>query len=377
MDFANQPWALRPGQGWKELPNSSVTDQSASAMFARSGFVVSLAAYPNGQTGEVSVTLRNHGNIKPGQLPVPPGTKPIYVGDSTAMYVSEVAAPAMAEAVRQLFLAQGWIAYGAAGDTAFYKQNAILVTATASVAPAQGGKTVIQYSSQLMSSDIPAPPAVEDLRYADMPPRLAFQTTADQQTIIDFYRKTLAATGWQSTLETTVEIDDKPTMIFRNPAKDMLTLAFYKNARGKMPVDLHFQSAAEIAELDRQIEEQAPALRAAAKAKGEKEAARLAEANKLLQVPVTLPADAKEVEQPSKDEIKFTVGKGKAKAAAEMLRAQFRGAGWKEDFATLDAMAGALSFSKEKAGLTLHYTDTGMLPSEISLSAMRAEFQRR
>ena len=28
-------------QGWKELPNSSVTDQSASAMFSRNGFVVS------------------------------------------------------------------------------------------------------------------------------------------------------------------------------------------------------------------------------------------------------------------------------------------------------------------------------------------------
>ena len=27
-------------QGWKELPNSSVTDQSASAMFSRDGFVV-------------------------------------------------------------------------------------------------------------------------------------------------------------------------------------------------------------------------------------------------------------------------------------------------------------------------------------------------
>lgn len=72
-----------------------------------------------------------------------------------------------------------------------------------------------------------------------------------------------------------------------------------------------------------------------------------------------------------------TVGKGKAKAAAEMLRAQFRDAGWKEDFASLEAMAGALSFSKEKASLTLNYTDTGLMPSEVSLSAMRAEVEQR
>ena len=35
-------------QGWKELPNSSVTDQSASAMFSRDGFVVSVSVIPYG-----------------------------------------------------------------------------------------------------------------------------------------------------------------------------------------------------------------------------------------------------------------------------------------------------------------------------------------
>src|SRR5215467_8446372 len=30
-------------KGWKELPNSSITDDSASAMFARDGFVIALS----------------------------------------------------------------------------------------------------------------------------------------------------------------------------------------------------------------------------------------------------------------------------------------------------------------------------------------------
>jgi hypothetical protein len=364
-------------QGWKELPNSSVTEQSASAMFARNGFIISLSVYANGQNGDLAMLLQNHGNIKPGQLPVPPDTKPVYVGDSTAMYVTEAAVPATAEACRKLFLAQGWIPYGGAGDSAYFKQNAILVNATVSVAPAQGGKTMIQYSNQLISSDIPAPPDVEDLRYIDEPPELTFETTADQNATIDFYRKNLAAAGWESTLDHTVEIDDKPTMIFRNPAKDMLTLTMSAISRGKLPVSVRFQSAAEIAELDRIIKEQAPAIRAAAEEKRAKEAAQLAEQNKPLpKVAVTLPPDAKDVEQ-TKDTIKFTVGKGKAQAAAEALRAQFREAGWKEDFASVTPMTGALSFSKEKQSLTLSYTDTGMMPSEISLSAMRAELERR
>ena len=364
-------------QGWKELPNSSVTEQSASAMFARSGFILSLSVFSSGKGGDLSVMLQNLGNVKPGQLPVPPGTKKVYVGDSTAMYATEAAVPATAEACRNLLVAQGWVPYGSAGDTVEYKQNAILVTATVSVAPAQDGKTMIQYSTQLISSDIPPPPNVEELRYVDTPPELTFDTAASQDAVVDFYRKTLAATGWQSTLDHTVPIDDLPTMIFRNPGKDMLTLSMAAGPRGKLHASVRFQSAAEIAELDRKIKEMAPALRAAAQEKEAKEAARLAEANKPPpKVSVTLPADAKDVDQ-TKDRIKFTVGKGKAQAAAEALRAQFREAGYKEDFATVTQMTGALSFSKEKQSLTLTYTDTGMSPPEINLSAIFAELEVR
>jgi hypothetical protein len=72
-------------QGWKELPNSSVTDQSASGMFSRSGFVVFVTVTPSGD-GSLQVRLLNQGNVKPCKLPVPPNAKPVYVGDSTATY---------------------------------------------------------------------------------------------------------------------------------------------------------------------------------------------------------------------------------------------------------------------------------------------------
>src|SRR5262245_11796750 len=38
-------------QGWKELPNSSVTAEYASAMFSRNGFVVYLSVTPHGDGG--------------------------------------------------------------------------------------------------------------------------------------------------------------------------------------------------------------------------------------------------------------------------------------------------------------------------------------
>jgi hypothetical protein len=364
-------------QGWKDLPNSSVTDQSASAMFSRNGFVVFVSVIPNGD-GSVQVRLQNQGNVKPGKLPVPPNAKPVYIGDSTAMYETQAAVAATTDACRGLFVAQGWVPYGTAGDTAMFKQNANLVTATVSSAPPQGGKTMIQYSNQLISADIPAPQGVEDLRYGDEPPELTFETTQNQDVIVDFYRKTLTAAGWKSTMDKMVDVDEKPTMIFRNPGKDMLTLAATGVLRGKLLFSVRFQSAAETAERDRRLKEAAPKLRAAAEAKAAKEAkeaAELAEKNKVPTVAVTLPADAKDVKQ-TNDSIKFTVGKGKAKGAVESFRKQFRDAGWKEEVASLERMAGTLLFSKgDGQSVNITYSDTGFMPTEVSLSAMRAEFE--
>jgi hypothetical protein len=364
-------------QGWKELPNSSVTEQSASGSFSRNGFIVFLSVTPTGD-GNVSVRLQNQGNVKPGKLPVPPDAKAVYVGDSTAMYETAAAVAVTADAIRNLFVAQGWVPYGGAGDSAIFKQNANLATVTVSSAPARGGKTMIQYSNQLISADIPAPPNVEDLRYVDEPPELTFATT-NQDAIVDFYRKTLATARWKSTMEKMVDVDGKPTMIFRNPAKEMITLSVpYDYGSGKLGVSVRFQSAAEIAERDRRIKEAAPALRAAAEAKAAKEAkeaAELAERNKVPKVAVTLPADAKVVKE-TKDEIKFSVGKGKAKAAVESFRTQFREAGWKEDVASMAAMAGTLLFSKEGGqSVNITYSDTGFMPTEVSLSSMRAELE--
>jgi len=364
-------------KGWKELPNSTISDDSASAMFARDGFVVSLSVIPFEQNG-VSIRLQNLGNVKPGKLPVPPGAKAVYVGDPTAMYDTQAAVPATADAIRKLFVAQGWVPYGAAGDTDVFKKNAILATSTVSSAPARGGKTMIQYSNQLISSDIPAPQGVDDLRYVDEPPELTFATT-NQDSVVEFYRKALAAAGWKSTMEKMVDVDGKPTMIFRNPAKEMITLSVpYDYGSGKLGVSVGFQSAAEIAERDLKRKELAPKLRAAAEAKAAKEAkeaAELAERNKVPKVAVTLPADAKDVKQ-TNDSIKFVVGKGKAKAAVESLRKQFRDAGWKEDVASLERMAGTLIFSKgDGQSVNITYSDTGFMPTEVSLSAMRAELE--
>lgn len=363
-------------QGWKESTrDSSVTEQAASGTFKRKGFALSVSAYPAGPDAGITVSLNNHGNISYGDLPKPGGIKPIYVGDATAMYVTDATVPATALECRKLLLARGWQPYGSAGDSNWFKQNAVRLNVTVSSAPAQGGKTVISYSGELMSADLPAPEDAEDLRYSDATRELSFESGQKQNQMVEFYKQTLARTHWEPTLAKTVEIDERPTMIFRNPGKDMLTLSFSSDRRGKAPVSLQYQSAAEIAELERAIKAKAPQIKAELQRREAKAAAEYAEAHKPSpKVQVTMPSGAHDFGQ-SAGEIRFTVNKGEAKAVAAMWRKQFVDAGWKEDVATLESMVGAISLSKGQMNLTIQYTDTGFTPPEVNISANGAELE--
>lgn len=361
-------------QKWKESRDTTFTDQTASGFFTRGGFVVSVSAFPDG-SGKVAISLHNHGNTELTKLPRPDKTKAVYEGDATAMYVTDASVEETKSAVRKLLSAEGWQPYGSAGDTQSFKQNAILVGAMISSAPAQGGKTMINYSSELMSADLPAPENAQGVRYADTTKELSFESPVDKESVVAFYKQALAKSSWQPTLEHTVDIDEKPTMIFRNPTKDMLTLSFSRERSGVLPVSLQHQSAAEIEEIERRIKAKMPEIKAKLEAKRKAEEAAEAEKHKPLpKVTVTLPNDMQGLEQ-SKDSIKFTVGKGKARGIVENWRKQFTSDGWKEDVATMDPMAGAVSLSKDRQNLTINYTDTGFMPAEVNVSAMGAEFE--
>ena len=138
---------------WQELPNSYVSDQSSNATFSLEGFTLSLSVNPASEPDLVSVTLLSHGNVDLGQLPLPAGATESYVGPAVAMFVTETPVVATAQAIRKLLLEKGWQPYGTAGDSQFFKQNAIQLTATVSAAGRKGGKTIISSSSLLMSVD--------------------------------------------------------------------------------------------------------------------------------------------------------------------------------------------------------------------------------
>ena len=144
--------------GWKEAAGTSVTDQAASGTFTGAGYTVSVSAYPGGDPGLISVLLHNHGNVELAKLPLPPGTKPVYVGAASAIHVTEAPVAATTEALRTLLMNAGWEPHGNVGDSWHYKQGLNRVSAMISSAPAQGGKTMINFSSELLTGELPVPP---------------------------------------------------------------------------------------------------------------------------------------------------------------------------------------------------------------------------
>ena len=346
-------------RSWSESPGGFVSDQSANGTFTRDGFSVSLTVFPAGKPGTVSVLLTNHGNVDLNSLPVPPGVKPFFGGPVSASFLTETPVAKAADGCRTSLLAKGWQPYGSAGDTQFFKQNAVRLAVRVSSAPAQGGKTVIDYSTTLMSVDLPAPADADGLQYADATTQLLFDTKTSAADVAGFYRTALAAAGWAATTAAPVKVGFKDALIFRNPQKDMLTLEVYKVA-DKNRVSLKHQSAAEVADVERRLDAKAEQ-RAMAK---NKPAPRLS---------LSLPRGATDVER-TKTRIEFKVASGKAKAVVAAWRTSFATDGWKEDVTVLEDVAGSLSFTKGGQRLTVVYADTGVVPAEITVQAAGFEF---
>ncbi len=355
---------------WTEVAGSAVTDQYASGVFTRDGYVLSLSANPSpdpAKPGQVSVMLNLHGNVDLKKLPLPGDTKVTYVGPQMAMYATDAPAAKTAEAVRKLLLAQGWQPYGVAGDSIFLKQNAVRLTATVMAAPGQGGKTSITYSAEQLSADVPAPAETVQLQYSDSTKQVLFDTKDTEENIIAFYRKALEPAGWKATTDNPFKVDWKNSLIYRNPAKDMLTLEMYPVKDEKvLRVTMKYQTAAEVAAIEKRIDEQI----AAAKAKKEKE-----KNTPLPKVKITLPAGA-EVTEETKTQIEFTVASGKGKGAADALRKALKADDWKEEVITADGMIGEIKFTKDKQEISLSYVDPGVIPAQITVRGSKVEIEK-
>lgn len=347
---------------WKELPGGYASDESTNGAFERDGFRLSVSVFTGSKPGTARVSLTNHGNVDPAKLPLPPGTKPFYATAVSAAFLADAPVDKTAEACRKLLVAQGWEPYGTAGDSQFFKQNAVRLNAFIAAAPAQMGKTAITYSTEQLSADLPLPAETVSAQYSDSTKQLLFDTKSPLDEVMKFYRETLGKAGWKPIGDSLIKLDFKQGMYWFNPQKDRILVETYPVDEILRVVVTH-HSAAELAEIDRLIKE-------------ELERKKNQKSKPLPKVAITLPEGAKEIEQPAKSKLEFKLATGKAQAAAEALRKQLGKEGWKEKDSDLNGMFGTLTFGREGQELSITYVDPGLIPAEFTISGSGIELER-
>lgn len=350
---------------WKEVEGAQVTEQYASATFTRAGFHVSLTVMPASDAGQVDIMLTNHGNVNWSALPLPQGLKPTYVGPLTAMYTVEGAVPDIQQLTHKLLKDAGWVSYGNAADTFYFKKNAILLHVNVASAPAQGGKTMIRLGSEQLSSDLPAPANASDLRFTEPSSELTFQSPDSKDVVEKFYRAALESVGWKATLDKAIDISGKDVVIFRNPEKAMITVNLTAKGGGGTGVKVEYLSPGQFEEMDRHEREQIE------KAKKKHQEEQNAPKPKVsLKLPTS--ANAKS-SQP--DRMTITLPAGSAKSTILALRTQLSTEGWTEELAVLEGLGGAVSFKKGALMMNLTYTDSGLSDAEITVAVPGAEVE--
>jgi len=297
-----------------------------------------------------------------GSLPLPKGVTTVFANADTAIYIAPGSVDATKQECRKLLLEQGWRPYGIAGDVLFFSKDLVRLTAMISAAPAEGGKTMINFTKEPITVNLPAPDDTLLLQYSDSTKELLFDTTAKKPEMFAYYRETLAKTGWQATTERPIQIGLHDSLIFRNPAKDLLTLQVCE-VEGHTRVTLRHESAEQVAEMERRMDAEI--------------ARKKAEMNKPLpKLAIALPSGAQNV-QTSKKLIEFQLASGKAKAAIETLRKELTSSGWQEATNVLTNEAGSLSYQKDGQMLSVSYVDPGFIPAEVTISASGVELEKK
>jgi len=362
-------------RGFKELPGTYTSKETHAGHFTKDGFVVAASAsdagYDPAKAGMSSVAVINSGNVALDKLPLPPGTKPFHPRPTEASYTTTAKVEETAAACRKLLLAAGWEPYGKAvrdpnqpdSSMEHFKRSAIKLQLWVMTTPAEGGKTLIRYTTDLLQADLPFPPETADPRYSDHQKTLRFDSPQDQtDAILAFYQEKLPKQGWKATTERPIldQRNRSQFLVFRNANKDLLylDLAQYTDI---VRVTLKHQNEQEFAEEERLFKEKA-------------EQERLAEAkrNMKVNVAVPLPAKAANLEKSEANLFEFTLATGSGAAALEAFRQHFTKEGWTEEKgAKFDKTTGDLDFKKGEASLGFSYSDIGFGDVEIRVSASK------
>lgn len=344
-------------RGWKlndEAGPRQVTDQYAQATYGREGYSLSLSASPS-KPGESMVMLNNLGNVDARRLPVFAGAEVLYGGPVTTILISSATVPESGEQCRAALMADGWQPFRlphteqAANDDLVqmtFRNRGIELSVMVSKAPAQGNKTAVQYSTSLMTAELPWPNEAGDVEFDHRSLFLQFETALSVERLIEFYRRHLPPLGWDNRDDLDQVREAKATLYFDDAQKNRL-LVTATGTDGGAHLKVEHVSAAVLAGLDQQDEpESEPAMPA------DEPAEPMDDAGTVVAADLPLPENAREVEFDAEArEIRF-VSAQSIQNLLKFYRERLVGETWQEtlafrsdEAAMLELSSGALSLS--------------------------------
>jgi hypothetical protein len=347
--------------GLKELEGAMLTDAYASGNYQKNGFSFSLTVMPGSTPGTVGVSITNFGNVDLQKLPKPEGVKLLYALPNMVAYVSEKGAEETADECRRLLVKEGWQPFGDTTASFFVKRNAVRLQVSVGEAPGQGGKTVMQLSSEQMSVDLPSFPEYEWLQYSDTTGGVLFDSRKSQAELVSYFKSELGKAMWQPTTENVVKIGFRDHLIFRNPKKEMIELQFYV-VEGKTRCDFKYQTAAQVVEESRQ----ADAFAAAQKAKREAEMELKKNPPKVV---LPMVKGAVIVEQNPKS-VEFSTESEEAQVLLAAWLKTLESVGWKKKVTVETKQVGEYTLTKDNVELSVSYVDPGFVAGSITLRVL-------
>lgn len=336
--------------GWKpsaEPYSQMITDDYAQAALEKSGFALALSVMPGQIPGQVTVSVLNLGNLDPRDLPRVADGKSIYGGRASAMYVTPKKVADVAAETRKVLKAAGWAEYAQPfsqkaeiPDQEMFelRQRGVSMTAYISVAPAQKGQTVIQYSTRMLRQELPAPANAEALEFDDHRPYLRCQIPGEMQAAIDYFEKAFPEIGY-SEKRSTNATGDGAFLVFRSPEKDVAFAELKKNDGDKIDATVRVMTAT--------------AIEAANKPKPATET-KPTPREELYDPIIALPKQATGVSIPTVDVVQFQLAQSVSDATKE-LRALYKTEKWREDaqFSVITPFASVLELKKGQDKLTV------------------------
>ncbi len=255
--FAAQRSQLQ-AKGWTPVGDPQLYPQSASGVFRKAGFTLSLMAMPE-SADLVTVRLQQHGNIDLSTLAPPAGVDVRFAQAVSALWETETSAEAASAALRDALIFAGWEPYGEAGPMRYYRSNALRLSAMTAASPTPGGRTVHHLGIELLSAQIPAPPAVVIDGFDVGAQALRVFHDGPIDGLVQDYSPVLAALGWQPSLEAPTAVDGKQVMTWRNADSDLLTLERAPPRGAQANVAIAYQTRAQLDAMNRRLDEQAAA----------------------------------------------------------------------------------------------------------------------